>query len=132
MTDEALKIKIAGILQSKSFPQPPYIDLEIGYCPAISIAEALIDAGIGDVKEAEMERKAYEVASNQYRISFETEKYWREVAERALKDMCKEYEDAFECDSYKECDCDKPCYLCDYAERLLQAEKELAEERNDE
>lgn len=35
------------------------------------LADALIAAGIGDVKDAEIERKAYEVASNQYRIWFE-------------------------------------------------------------
>lgn len=61
------------------------------------MADALIAAGIGDVKEAEMERKAYEVAASQYRIEFETQKYWREVAEhraevaeRALKNACED------------------------------------------
>lgn len=32
------------------------------------VADALIAAGIGDVKEAELDRKAYGVASNQYRM----------------------------------------------------------------
>ena len=50
------------------------------------IADALIAAGIGDVKEAEIERKAYEVASNHYRIQYEEQKDRAEVAERALRD----------------------------------------------
>lgn len=54
-----------------------------------------------------------------------------EVAERALMDMCEEYEDYFECDLYKECNSDKPCYLCDYTERLQRAERKLAEEGKD-
>lgn len=53
---------------------------------AAELADALIAAGIGDVKEAELERKAYEVASNQYRIWFEEQKDRAEVAERALRD----------------------------------------------
>ena len=50
-----------------------------------------------------------------------------EVAERALKDMCEEYEDNFECDLYKECNSDKPCYLCDYKVRLQKAAREIEE-----
>lgn len=52
------------------------------------LADALIAAGIGDVKDAEIERKAYEVASNQYRIWFEQQKDRAEVAEKAL-DLCE-------------------------------------------
>ena len=52
------------------------------------LADALIAAGIGDVKEAGLERKAYEVASNQYRIWFEEQKDRAEVAEKAL-DLCE-------------------------------------------
>lgn len=48
---------------------------------------------------------------------------------RALKDMCEEYEDDIECELYKECDSNKPCYLCDYTVRLQQAEREIEEER---
>lgn len=51
-------------------------------------ADALIAAGIGDVKKSELERKAYEVASNQYRIWFEEQKDRAEVAEKAL-DLCE-------------------------------------------
>lgn len=51
-------------------------------------ADALIAAGYRDVKEAELERKAYEVASNQYRIWFEEQKDRAEVAEKAL-DLCE-------------------------------------------
>ena len=52
------------------------------------LADALIAAGIGDVKEAELERKAYEVTSNQYRIWFKEQKDRAEVAEKAL-DLCE-------------------------------------------
>ncbi len=54
-------------------------------------------------------------------------KHRAEVAERALKDMCEEYEDNFECDLYKECNSDKPCYLCDYKVRLQKAAREIEE-----
>ena len=84
------------------------------------IADALIVAGIGDVKEAEMERKAYEVAASQYMIEFETQKYWREVAEHHAEVA----ERAGKIAASK---------VFDYAyeEAVAQAEKELAEEGKD-
>lgn len=72
------------------------------------------------------------------RLSTERDEYKHraEVAEkdlqrhkRALKDMCEEYEDDIECELYKECDSNKPCYLCDYTVRLQQAQREIAEEK---
>lgn len=78
MTNEELKKKIVDILA-------PYVS---AYGDDERIADALIAAGIGDVKEAELERKAYEVASNQYRIWFEEQKDRAEVAEKAL-DLCE-------------------------------------------
>ena len=96
MNNEELKKKIVEIINDgiihgeDNFGIPTSKTIE-------NIADALIAAGIGDVKEAEMERKAYEVAASQYRIEFETQKYWREVAEhraevaeRALKNACED------------------------------------------
>ena len=51
--------------------------------------ENKIESGeLGDVKELKQELKAQEVAANAYRIFFAEQKYWREVAERAL-DLCE-------------------------------------------
>lgn len=51
--------------------------------------ENKIESGeLGDVKELKQELKAQEVAANAYRIFFEEQKYWREVAERALSLIC--------------------------------------------
>ena len=51
--------------------------------------ENKIESGeLGDVKELKKELKAQEVAANAYRIFFGEQKYWREVAERAL-DLCE-------------------------------------------
>lgn len=88
------------------------------------LADALIAAGIGDVKTAQeigasaTAMAVLEAAKAEHRA---------EVAERALKDMCEEYEDNFECDLYKECNSDKPCYLCDYKVRLQKAAREIEE-----
>lgn len=88
-------------------------------------ADALIAAGIGDVKEAELERKAYEVASNQYRIWFEEQKDRAERAERALMTVCtnviKDEEDDLAIE---------PRARVLYKAYLKQAEKELAEEND--
>ena len=51
--------------------------------------ENKIESGeLADVKELKQELKAQEGAANAYRIFFEEQKYWREVAERAL-DLCE-------------------------------------------
>ena len=51
--------------------------------------ENKIESGeLGEVKELKQELKAQEVAANAYRIFFAEQKYWREVAERAL-DLCE-------------------------------------------
>lgn len=51
--------------------------------------EDKIESGeLGDVKELKQELKAHDGAANAYRIFFEEQKYWREVAERALSLIC--------------------------------------------
>ena len=98
MTNEELKKKIKEILRKRMTEllgscHTDEIPLTEEGAEAIlfyadEFADALIAAGIGDVKEAELERKAYEVASNQYRIWFEEQKDRAEVTERAL-DLCE-------------------------------------------
>lgn len=125
MNNEELKKKIVEILEETEYE---WTEEKNGYILQIfydKLADALIAAGIGDVKTAQeigasaTAMAVLEAAKAEHRA---------EVAERALMDMCEEYENYFECDLYKECNSDKPCYLCDYTERLQQAEKELAEE----
>ena len=98
MTD---KEKIADALNATE------ISVELEKADIYKFADVLITAGYGNV--AGWKRRA-------------------EVAERALKDMCEEYEDNIECDLYKECNSDKPCYLCDCKVRLQKAEREIEEE----
>lgn len=90
--------------------------------------EDKIESGeLGDVKELKQELKAQEIAANAYRIWFEEQKYWREVAEMAL-DLLAEYAHEF----YM-----KTRFVGGYfvndpkairRKFLKQAEKELAEE----
>ena len=94
--------------------------------------ENKIESGeLGDVKELKQELKAQELAANAYRIWFAEQKYWREVAERAL-DLLAEYAHEF----YM-----KTRFVGDYfvndpkairRKFLKQAEKELAQEKRDE
>lgn len=102
--------------------------------------ENKIESGeLGDVKELKQELKAQEGAANAYRICFEEQKYWREVAERALKNVCEDRVfTGCRCCSYKELcekehrfeldeDCTKSAEFCK-AQYMKQAGKELAEE----
>lgn len=128
MNNEELKKKIVEILEETEYE---WTEEKNGYILQIfydKLADALIAAGIGDVKTAQeigasaTAMAVLEAAKAEHRA---------EVAERALMDMCEEYENYFECDLYKECNSDKPCYLCDYTERLQRAERKLAEEGKD-
>lgn len=93
MNNEESKKKIVDILDNKQTHgvslQRISVDGPIKivqiYTPNEDIADALIAAGIGDVKEARLERKAYKATANQYRIWFEEQKHRAEVAERALR-----------------------------------------------
>ena len=75
MTNEELKKKICEIIA-------PYVS---AWGEDERIADALIAAGIGDVKELQLDKKAYEAASNHYRILFEEQQRRAEIAEKALK-----------------------------------------------
>ena len=78
MTNEELKKKICEIIA-------PYVS---AWGEDERIADALIAAGIGDVKELQLDKKAYEAASNHYIILFEEAERRAEVAEKAL-DLCE-------------------------------------------
>lgn len=80
-----------------------------GISTANTIADALIAAGIGDVKEIE---------------------HRAEIAEKALKlvSECDELSDAF-CEWIGEDNCDFKCNTCLYNYFLQQAEREIEEEK---
>ena len=119
MTNEEMKKKICDIIA-------PYVS---AYGDDERIADALILEGIGYVWD--ITEKAEKAIASLIKQNKELQ-HRAEVAERALKDMCEEYEDNFECDLYKECNSDKPCYLCDYKVRLQNAAREIEEGKKDE
>lgn len=93
--------------------------------------ENKIESGeLGDVKELKQELKAQELAANAYRIFFAEQKYWREVAERAL-DLLTEYAHEF----YMKTKFVGGYFVNDpkaiRRKFLKQAEKELEEEGKD-
>ena len=78
--------------------------------------ENKIESGeLGDIKELRQELKAQELAANAYRIWVAEQKYWREVAERALE-ILNDYE----------------CISNPIRYYMKQAEKELSEEKENE
>lgn len=130
MNDKELRDKIADTLNATA------ISVELEKEDIYTFADALISEEIGDVselqKECESKEKSYNACYSDYKYwkdKAEEYKHRAEVAERALCDMCEEYEDNFKCDLYKECESDKPCYLCDYTQRLQKSERELQEEK---
>lgn len=126
MTNEELKKRIAQIIADYFCPQGNehkklwgddrlcYSKMNFAECEWVTeCTDALIAAGIGDVKEAE---------------------HRAQVAERALRIVAKE----IPCDEW--CPFSQKCnvelngengYQCCFDEYLRQAEKELAEERKD-
>ena len=70
MTNEELKKKIVEVLEETEYE---WTEEKNGYVLQIfydKLAAALIAAGLGDVKELQLDKKAYEAASNHYRILF--------------------------------------------------------------
>lgn len=111
------------------------------YCKAMLKASALIAAGIGDVKEAEIKLaemiQCFTRMETLYKIKseeVEIKKHRAEVAERAFDLMLKREKDMHCIHSFA--NCDKNCKLCweGYFSKQKQgyfelAEKELSEER---
>lgn len=94
----ALKAYIAHLevqnaeLQEKDIKCADSVDEMIAMCDKCGLHECCgcehSYSAVQGVKELKTERKAYEVASNQYRIWFEEQKDRAEVAEKAL-DLCE-------------------------------------------
>lgn len=146
MTDEELKKKIEDILEEYNFETD---DGEGWVLSTDEMADALIAAGIGDVKEAEAEANRYEMLyklQNQDMALAERRahdaEHRAEVAEKALDkatELAYEYRteaDTLSCsscpmfhifDRCKECGLYKDCSKRWREELLQQAEKELAE-----
>lgn len=126
MTNEKLKKKIVEILEETEYE---WTEEKNGYILQIfydKLADALIAAGIGDVKELQLDKKAYEAASNHYRILFEEAEHRAEIAEKALKNVCTNVVTDEEDDLAVE-----PRARVLYKAYLKQAEKELSEEGKD-
>lgn len=135
MTNDKLKKKIMSIVRSAILEadELPFIET------TDNIADALIAAGIGDVKESENKATAAELVA-QVSASTAIEKIaeWKhraEVAERALKRFAENIS-CEDCPFFSDCsslekmkDFVHPNYC--FAEYLRQAEKEFAEEGKD-
>ena len=125
MTEQELREKIFNIVREFNVQKRRY-STHTEPSDDDELADALIAAEIGDVKEAELERKAYEVASNQYRIWFEEQKHRAEVAERALLLACanvvKDEKD----------DVDIELLVRVVYDKYLKQAEQLAEEKKDE
>ena len=140
MTNEELKKKIVEIIQSVDF----YDGLLYRYCIDIAtadkLADALIAAGIGDLKEHRIFagkdgsiKQLYSGEEVEQIVNERDEyKHRAEVAERALKRfaeniICEDCPFFSDCSSLEKMkDSVHPNYC--FAEYLRQAEKELAEE----
>ena len=131
MINEELRAKIIEVISTWAgvAVQSNKLDGASVYNPynAESLADALIAAGIGDVKELQLDKKAYEAASNHYRILFEEAQRRAEIAEKALSNACRniiaDEKDGIEIEPRDE---------VLYKAYLKQAENELQEERKGE
>ena len=102
MTDEVLKKKIVEVVLNSEITGIQIRAITGGYSMANNIADALISAGIGDVKETELRAEAAERAFS---------KLVHEMYEHGIRPMCDE---KFFVES-----------------RLKDSEKELAEEKDE-
>lgn len=132
----ALKAYIAHLevqnaeLQEKDIKCADSVDEMIAMCDKCGLHECCgcehSYSAVQGVKELKTERKAYEVASNQYRIWFEEQKHRAEVAERALLLACanvvKDEKD----------DVDIELLVRVVYDKYLKQAEQLAEEKKDE
>ena len=144
MNNEELKKKIIEIMSNVwSLPVPCTAERKFE-----RIADALIAAGIGDVKDLQAQVDALEMTNIALQAGYDgAEKdrlYWvnkykeaehrAEVAERALYNACKHFCQFFVPCPDNDCKrifCNKQKYGCYHEYFLQQAEKELAEDRKD-
>lgn len=142
MNNEELKKKIVEVVLNSEITGIQVRNITGGVSTANSIADTLIAAGIGDVKDVEAEANRYEMLYKlQNRDMALAERrahdaeHRAELAERALNKFaenvtcedCPFFSDCSSSEKMKDSVHQNYCY----AEYLRQAEKELAEERKD-
>ena len=161
MTNEELKKKIVEVVLNSEITGIQIRAITGGYSMANSIADALIAAGIGDVKDLQVQVDSLEITNIALQAGYDDAEndrlYWVnkykeaehrvEVAERALDkatELAYTYrtqDDTLSCsscpfdsifDRCKERGLYEDCSKRWKEELLQQAEKELAEERKDE
>ena len=133
MNNEELKKKIVNTVATAIIKadELPFVET------AEYIADALIAAGIGDVKEVKFEGDHYWSMWQGALVELERAEHRALVAERALYIACCEQNKHWcvQCDSFAECDTSNEVCIeaKKHAEELIkQAEKELAEEGKNE
>lgn len=136
MNNEELKKKIVDIALHAEWTDMFGDHNSIGKYAANAIADALIAAGIGDVKSLEISDASKEQSSINYYCEMRECKdkcraaeHRAEVAERALYNLAKEFVDMQGYEKWDIAILAKEIVVPDY---IKQAEKELAEEREDE
>ena len=139
MTNDELKEKIVEVVLNSEITGIQIRAITGGYSMANNIADALIAAGIGDVKDVEAEANRYEMLYKlQNRDMALAERrahdaeHRAEVAERALNKFaenisCEDCPFFTDCSSSEKMKDSIHSNYC-FAEYLRQAEKELAEE----
>ena len=135
MTEQELREKIVEIVIDSIWK-----DAEADYdstdeSAARTIADALIAAGIGDVKEANFEADHYWNMWQGACVELERAEHHTEVAEMALKDCIDYYSYSGLCPVLN-CNYNKACWRKECTPDIekcfmIQAEKELAEERKE-
>ena len=155
MTNEELKKKIAQIIADYFCPQRNehknlwgddrlcYSKMNFAECERVTeCTDALIKAGIGDVKDLQAQVDVLEITNIALQAGYndaeEDRLYWvnkykeaehrAEVAERALRNRARKYVDL---QGYTACDIAALADEIVVPDDLKQAEKELAEERKD-
>ena len=124
MTNEGLKKKIVEVVLNSEITGIQIRAITGGYSMANNIADALIAAGIGDVKEAKFECDHYWRMWQGALVELERAEHRAARAERALSKLVHEmYEHGIRPM------CDEKFFV---ESRLKDAEKELAEEEDDE
>lgn len=151
MNNDELKKKIVDILLGVEWEGclGNKYGISGGKSAANAIADALIEAGIGDMKEAECRARAAELvaktAAETGILKYEEMKHRAEVAERALEVACEKsnycpnpsetiYNNDSECfETIDHCEYEtEDCASCRNRYFLQQAEKELSKEGKDE
>ena len=134
MNNDELKKKIVEVVLNSEITGIQIRAITGGYSMANNIAEALIAAGMGDVKEEKFESDHYWRMWQGSLVELERAERRAEVAERALRNITERAScnicDNFSCRYYEGINFDYNAEDC-IKWWLAQAEKELAEERKE-